>query len=729
MQSRIHAIWISTTAATIVACGGGGGNDGDDGGNGEAPVRAFLDIREPINGNGQFSTRAPSIEISGTGFVSPGGVDCVSVFPARLSLTWRNTATGQSDSGTMDSFCQNTFLGLQWGSRWAIPYGAIDLAYGDNEIRISASDSAGNTGTATIIVTRDVDVVAPFISATAPGIDATDIPVNRSVAVTFSEPMLRSSLTADRLVLADRGGLPVRGSRGYDENNNRWSFAPEFDLEYLMTYTVTVSGAVEDEYGGNTLGGDFVWSFTTAPNPDVTPPRVTEVSPSPASTCVAPDAQIVARFDEPLASDTVNSGSFVLTQTGGSGIEASVTYNGTNAVLDPLLPLLSGTAYEALIGADVTDLAGNPLGTDFSWSFSTADGAGVGAWLPTSPTGAPFERRAHSAVWTGTEVIIWGGYGWDATIGAFVETDSGGRYDPIADAWRATNADGVGQRSGHSAVVTSNEMIVWGGDTSTGARYDLATDTWLATSTAGAPAARSAHAAVWTGTQMLVWGGESAGGSTLNTGARYDPATDTWTAISTTGAPAPRRDMAYVWTGTELVIWGGISAVAGATVLSDGARYDPATDTWTPLPAITGSIAPRPSAVWTGARMILWDGGLPSFIGSDGLPVKTPTLRAYDPAADTWSASANACEPHLSGGALHMHWTGSHVFVWSSNAGRAVLYDPASDQWEATASLGSPDSRSDAASLWAGDRFMLWGGQQPGGLLDTGYVFSPTAPP
>ena len=56
-------------------------------------------------------------------------------------------------------------------------------------------------------------------------------------------------------------------------------------------------------------------------------------------------------------------------------------------------------------------------------------------------------------------------------------------------------------------------MIVWGGGAdgptylNTGARYSPSTDSWTATSTTNAPDARTGHTAVWTGSEMIVWGG------------------------------------------------------------------------------------------------------------------------------------------------------------------------------------------------------------------------------
>lgn len=708
----------------LAACGGGGGSDGGDGieppGSGNI---GWVDIREPIVGSGPYTTEASTIEIAGNAFVSPADTDCVTVQPVQLTLTWRNGSTGQGGSGNISSFCQNTFLGWQWTSNWVIAEGFIDLQLGDNAISITAADNSGNSGTATINVIREEDVVAPFIVGSSPAPGSLDVPINNSITVTFSEAMLRSSLTGERFTVTDPDGFPVNGSRGYDDRNFRWQFQPDFDLLYSTNYTVTISGLVEDEFGGNTMGGDVSWAFTTGPNPDVTPPEVSEISPDPGSVCVATDANVIATFSEPLDSVSVNGTTFTLSETGGASVDGTVTYDGTAALLDPLLPLIAGTGYEAKLTTGITDLAGNGLSADFTWSFSTAGTLAGGTWNQTSLTGAPSERRDHTAVWTGSEVIVFGGFAWVPGMGAFADTNSGGRYHAALDTWGAMSTSGAPVLSEHSAVFTGVEMLVWGGNTDIGARYDPGTDSWQPMSSTGAPAPRREHAAVWTGTEMIVWGGANTGGILLDTGGRYDPATDTWTSISTVDAPSPRRDMAYVWTGSEFIVWGGTGVSSGGTVLTDGARYDPATDTWTPMADTDARSGTELVAAWTGTEMIVWNGGLPSFIDSNGFPVNTPTLRFYDPATNSWRATANLCEPYLGAGEFQSHWTGSQLFVWSNADNGGFFYDPASDSWQAIDSTGGPPARSGAASAWAGDRFVLWGGQQPSGLQDTGFVF------
>src|SRR6266481_480957 len=180
-------------------------------------------------------------------------------------------------------------------------------------------------------------------------------------------------------------------------------------------------------------------------------------------------------------------------------------------------------------------------------------------WTPTDVPHAPPGRLGHTAVWTGSEMIVWGG---DARSGVVA---TGGRYDPLGDSWiKTSNTSTPTPREFHTAVWTGSEMIVWGGDDgngnyfNTGGRYNPSTDTWTTTSTTNAPDARNFHTAVWTGSEMIVWGGFGTTSGYLNTGGRYNPSTETWTATSTTNAPDERDSHTAVWTGSEVIVWGGV---------------------------------------------------------------------------------------------------------------------------------------------------------------------------
>ncbi len=96
----------------------------------------------------------------------------------------------------------------------------------------------------------------------------------------------------------------------------------------------------------------------------------------------------------------------------------------------------------------------------------------------------------------------------------------------IDDTWTAMSGPPDG-RVGHTAVWTGSEMLIWGGSFSSylnsGGKYDPSTDSWTAINATSAPSARTDHTAVWTGTEMIVWGGINENLDRLNTGGRYNP--------------------------------------------------------------------------------------------------------------------------------------------------------------------------------------------------------------
>src|SRR5882724_5162372 len=269
-------------------------------------------------------------------------------------------------------------------------------------------------------------------------------------------------------------------------------------------------------------------------------------------------------------------------------------------------------------------------------------------WAATNAE--PFGRFGHTAVWTGAEMIIWGGY-------ADAFSNTGGRYTPGTDTWTPTSTTNAPTgRESHIAVWTGTEMIVWGGydggHPNTGGRYNPGTDSWTATSTNNAPSGRESHAAVWTGAEMIVWGGWD-GSTLLNTGGRYNPNMDNWTVTSTTNAPSSREYHTAIWTGSEMVIWGGYDGISD---VNTGARYNPNTNSWT---ATSTANAPagreQHTAVWTGSEVIVWGGH--SNVSGD-----LNTGGRYNPGTDSWTATSTTNAP--TGRYAHTAvWTGSQMIV------------------------------------------------------------------
>jgi hypothetical protein len=98
---------------------------------------------------------------------------------------------------------------------------------------------------------------------------------------------------------------------------------------------------------------------------------------------------------------------------------------------------------------------------------------------------------------------------------------------------------------------------------------------WCSLPVTDAPTARYDHGAVWTGSEMIVWGGNVGCSScTVASGGRYNPTTNTWSPLDGTGAPSARYYHSAVWTGTEMIIWGGNTGCSGCEV-AGGGRWMP----------------------------------------------------------------------------------------------------------------------------------------------------------
>ncbi|HUF37037.1 MAG TPA: hypothetical protein VMN57_00810, partial [Anaerolineales bacterium] len=340
-------------------------------------------------------------------------------------------------------------------------------------------------------------------------------------------------------------------------------------------------------------------------------------------------------------------------------------------------------------------------------------------WTPTNPAGAPAARKNHTAVWTGDEMIVWGGY-----AGSNIYLNNGMLYDPATDTWSGVNQTGApSARGSHHAVWTGTEMIIWGGDgpgdERTGGRYNPATNSWLPTTTNDPYRVARAHASVWDGVHMISWGGvgEQFTDPFYQRARLYDPATDTWSMSSQNASLTPASFPTAVWTGTEMIVWGG---QVGSVTLDEGARYNPLTDTWQPT-SLTGVPEARAnhSAVWTGTEMIVWG-------GSTWSEIYASTGGRYNPQTNSWSPVTTSGAP--SGRNLHQAaWTGNKMIIWggrteTGDTNTGGKYDPVTNTWTSVSTAGAPSARILFASVWTGSEFIVWGG----GTLSSSWTFFQT---
>jgi hypothetical protein len=328
-------------------------------------------------------------------------------------------------------------------------------------------------------------------------------------------------------------------------------------------------------------------------------------------------------------------------------------------------------------------------------------------WQPISLASAPAARAQHSMIWTGAEVIVWGGH--PGVSGPYLQ--SGGRYVPATDSWTPmTNAGAPEGRIFHTAVWTGTEMIVWGGENSvgtklnTGGRYNPAGDTWAPTGTGtGLPEARRFAGSVWTGTEAIVWGGQ--GSVFLNSGGRYNPSTDTWTPTGMGANLPPPNSSVFAWTGSVMIVLTGSPA--------GGGLYNPNTDSWSAVSTSGTTFTSGRASVWTGAELILWNG--------------TTGISRYNPSTNQWTQTTASGAPVGSSGDTAV-WANGEMIVWGgyqtvtnplNTGGR---YDPASNTWTPTGTVANvPAGRYNHRAVWIGTEMIVWGGtNNSSNALDTG---------
>jgi hypothetical protein len=271
-------------------------------------------------------------------------------------------------------------------------------------------------------------------------------------------------------------------------------------------------------------------------------------------------------------------------------------------------------------------------------------------------------RQASTNVWTGREMITFGGFQDNADSG--VAGEGAAAYDPATDSWRDI-ADPPEQLRGDALAVWTGEVLV----------------------------ALPVPYRVLTSTEEQA-------------GAVYDPETDEWHEIPVSDVGLVQRGSQVFWTGDRVLVAGMFDPTDQTWKMDRAATFDPATGTWDRLPdapVVLGQAGQQgallePAAVWTGDRMIYVGIAIddPAEValdpdeqpvgGSLELPGDRYAALSLDPATGTWGElPAPPLEPRLN---LSVAWTGSEVFVGGGTTVEEVdmrdsgLLDPSSGQWE-----------------------------------------------
>lgn len=389
----------------------------------------------------------------------------------------------------------------------------------------------------------------------------------------------------------------------------------------------------------------------------------------------------------------------------------------------------------------------------FNGDETTADKVAIGiidAWQagnmdasPVSLTEAPIGTERHTAVWTGKEMLVIGGL--DNSTQQSVASIKA--YDPRQDSWRNIAVpQALGARHDISAVWTGKEVFLWGGFRRNGSSTEWIYSGGLLNIESGAFHAVSApdfwsprsstwewdprQTLIWTGDKAIVWGGiDNKTNEPL--GAIFNAEKASWSRMNVASEWAPERLAGHsaIWTGSKMVIWGGYNGTSDSArnITNMGGIYDPSDNSW--VPTVTSG-APKAraghQAVWTGSRMVIISGG-----GVSAPIDLRSTGGQYDIEKGTWTTFTNELMVERNG--HRAAWNGEEILLVGGTStrlrtffGEVFGYNPQTNRWRILGSSNQPVGRSSPSVIWTGSSAVVWGGSSATNKTErSGLVYYP----
>ena len=386
------------------------------------------------------------------------------------------------------------------------------------KITAGVQDIAGNAMRypMTLTFTTGVkgDSTAPDVLQTTPERGAVDIGVNTMIGVTFTEPILESTITSTPSPLTlTRDTVSIAG-RIISFDGRTAIYAPFEPLDYSTRYTVTLSDSVTDLAGNHPLwsGNPYTWEFTTQMSDlDNTQPRVQSTIPSYDANNVSVNSPIVAVFDETLMASSVTATTFLLTEEQtGAAVPGQTAAIGALAMFTPANSLKCATDYLVTLisitgGAGISDTSGNLLVPNspqgYTWSFKTETAAltvtkaGTGSGIVSASTGTlVWNGNIGTASYAdyGTQVTLaatadpgstftgWSGEGCSGTVDCTVTMTAARNITAIFTLGSSYSLTVTRTGTGSGIVSASTGTLVWFGNIGTATYPDYGTEVTLA---------------------------------------------------------------------------------------------------------------------------------------------------------------------------------------------------------------------------------------------------------
>jgi hypothetical protein len=365
-----------------------------------------------------------------------------------------------------------------------------------------------------------------------------------------------------------------------------------------------------------------------------------------------------------------------------------------------------------VVGAVVIALAAGAVGVFIGRATKAGtETTPLASWQPV-PKAPIAGRDSPYAVWTGKEMLVWGG----TTVNA-VRTgpcdrcaSDGAAYNPATRSWRTIAPSPPGVWGG-GAVWTGRELVAWASHSPDGpvgaAVYDLSTDSWRRLP-AGPLGWREGYGLAWTGEELIVISGSLGDTLAKPVAAALDPRTGAWRLL-----PALNRIVGLyppsgvAWDGRDVFVLSAICvhpSPCSPTLLA----YNPATDALRKIDLVKAPVVPEQPlklVAWDGTDLVFSTFGVASNVNSG----KAVIVR-YNPSTGRWRKGTFSPYPVPDSLGTQTAWLGDRYVVADGSSGLQI-YTLATDSWQTITPGPSPLSyRSGSAIVWTGTDLIAWSG-------------------
>jgi len=230
--------------------------------------------------------------------------------------------------------------------------------------------SAGGTVTGIDLITNR-DLTPPTVVGVYPAPGDTGIAVNPTLVLKFSEPVDIYSFDENSCFLENSGEVVEGEFTILADSTHIMLMKPVEALQYSTLYTLHIDGITDLK--DNVLAAEYTSSFTTQA-PDTIAPYVYDVIPADEAVQVDVTRPVKLFFSEPMNKSSAETG-FSLMTSDNTLVEGDFDWDLDNKEMTyiPDFSLLEGTDYLISLSTQVTDLSGNAMEYDTSFTFSTVD--------------------------------------------------------------------------------------------------------------------------------------------------------------------------------------------------------------------------------------------------------------------------------------------------------------------------------------------------------------------